>query len=228
MDVAEVYKSMLVVLDKLAVEKTALLPGNMGGKPYIEAHYMASEIKKLFVAEGLIVLPDEHMTKHEVIGREGRAPNVAVAIEAQYTILSTKDGSAVVIKGVGDGLASGTAVASNIASTNAFKNAFLRTFMVSEQSVEQASLKSTEDPTEKAEPRAIATAKGGATQQKQLAAAVLELQEQVRHEWVTRHEDDPDGYVSFGREKYGDPENWATNQTKLKALIKSIKAGEVA
>jgi len=227
METPHVYAAMLEILGKLSVEKTADLPSNMGGKPYIEAHYMAGEVKKMFVERGLIVLASEKVVRHEVIVREGRAPHVAVAIQGKYKIVSTRDGSIAKIKGVGDGLASGTAVASNIASTNAFKNAFLRTFMITEKSVEEQALKGVEDD-EKAEPRALSTAKGGATQKKEAAANVTELQDKVKAAWTEHHADDEDGYVSLGISKWGDPENWAVNMTKLKALIKSIEAGEVA
>ncbi len=228
METQHVHIAMLKILGSLSVEKTAMLPGNMGGKPYIEAHYMAGEIKKAFVAEGLIVLPEETIVRHEVVARDGRAPNVAVAIEATYTIISTVDGSRESLTGTGDGLASGTAVASNIASTNAFKNAFLRTFMITEQSVEQQALAGVADDDEKAEPRAVATARGGATQKKEVASAVTDLQDEVKNEWHALHGDDDEGYVALGNKMYGEPANWATNQTKLKSLIKSIKAGEVA
>jgi hypothetical protein len=232
-EVAHVYEAMLNVLEKLAVAKTAELPGNMGGKPYIEAHVLASEVKKLFVENKLIVLPVQRMVKHEVVSREGRAPHIAVAIEATYTIVSTVDGSMAQIQGVGDGLASGTAVASIIAGTNAMKEALMSTFLVSEQSVEQqAKAGVSDDSEEKATPRAVNTATGGATTgtapKKEIAQAVTTLQAEVKSAWAERHGDDEDGYVDLGNSKWGKPADWATNQTKLKALIKAINAGEVA
>jgi hypothetical protein len=229
--VNHVYIGMFNVLEKLAVAKTAELPGNMGGKPYIEAHVLAMEVKKLFVAEKLMVLPYQTMTKHEVVVREGRAPHIAVAMEAMYTIVSTVDGTQAHIQGVGDGLASGTAVASIIAGTNAMKNALMATFMVSEQSAEQAAKEGPVDTDTKPESRAVATAKNGATQasRKDAANAVVELQGQVKQAWAHHHGEDDDGYLALAAKMYGDDAaTWATNQTKLKGLVKAIEAGEVA
>lgn len=133
----KVYEALGKVLGAMAVEKGGVLPGNMGGKPYITAHDLAAEAKRQFVANNLILLPDEQIFKHDVINDNGRK-TVVISVRGQYTITHIEDGSSVTVGGTGDGLATGTAVASNIASTNAFKNALLRTFMVTEQSVEEA------------------------------------------------------------------------------------------
>ena len=136
--VPEVYKGIAEILKSLSVEKNGVLPGNMGGKPYITAVDTAAETKRQFVANNLIFLPSEEVVKHETIIHKDRL-NIAIVIKGTYTIVSTLDGSSVTVSGTGDGLATGTAVASNIGSTNALKNALLRTFLITEQSVEDAS-----------------------------------------------------------------------------------------
>lgn len=225
-----VYGAMLNILRSLGVEKNGDLPSNMGGKPYITAADVAKETKKLFVANDLIVIPFETITKHEVIPKGDRAPNIAVVIEAQYTILSTVDGSEVAIQGVGDGLASGTAVASNIASTNAMKNALLRTFMITEQSVEDAAKNGPADDAPAVESRAVSTAKGSPTnkENRQSPKAVQDLQDQVREAWESAHGESDSGYIDLGNAKYGDPAKWSADITSLKGLLDAIKAGEVA
>lgn len=137
-EVPHVYKALAEILKSLSVGKNGVLPGNMGGKPYITAVDAAAETKRQFVANNLIFLPDEEVIKHETIIHKDRL-NIAIVIKGTYTIVSTVDGSRVVVSGTGDGLATGTAVASNIGSTNALKNALLRTFLITEQSVEDAS-----------------------------------------------------------------------------------------
>lgn len=136
-DVPEVYRALANVIKDLAVDKNGTLPGNMGGKPYITASDVAGEVKNQFVKNSLIFLPNEEVIKQETIQFKERL-NVLITITGTYTIVSTVDGSSVVVSGTGDGLATGTAVASNIASTNAFKNALLRTFIITEQSVEDS------------------------------------------------------------------------------------------
>lgn len=132
-----VHTSLLKILKELSVAKNGTLPSNMGGKAYLTAVDVARETKTLFVEEGLIILPNETVIKHDSVILKDRI-NVLISIEGQYEIISTRDGSSVTITGVGDGLAGGTAVASNIASTNALKNGLLRTFLITEQSVEDA------------------------------------------------------------------------------------------
>lgn len=137
-EVPHVYTALAEILKHLSVEKNGQLPGNMGGKAYITAVDISAEVKRQFVANNLIFLPDEEVIKHETVMHKDRI-NTAIVIRGTYTILSTKDGSSVIVSGTGDGLATGTAVASNIGSTNALKNALLRTFLITEQSVEDAS-----------------------------------------------------------------------------------------
>lgn len=137
-EVPHVHTALAEILKHLSVEKNGQLPGNMGGKAYITAVDISAEVKRQFVANSLIFLPDEEVIKHETVMHKDRI-NTAIVIRGTYTILSTKDGSSVTVSGTGDGLATGTAVASNIGSTNALKNALLRTFLITEQSVEDAS-----------------------------------------------------------------------------------------
>lgn len=135
-EVGHVYKALGEILKSLSVAKTGVLPGSMGGKPYITAVEATAEVKRQFVEHGLIIIPNETVVEHENIVTADRAVKITIVTRGEYTIVSTLDGSSVTVSGVGDGLANGTAVASNIASTNAIKNALLRTFLITEQSVE--------------------------------------------------------------------------------------------
>lgn len=174
-EVPHVYTALAAILKSLSVGKNGVLPGNMGGKPYITAVDAAAETKRQFVENNLIFLPEEEVIKHETIIHKDRL-NVTIVIKGTYTIISTVDGSQVVVSGTGDGLATGTAVASNIGSTNALKNALLRTFLITEQSVEDASKNGTEAPaspaqrkveqTRKTPTRAASTAKDDDNQAK--------------------------------------------------------------
>lgn len=132
-----VYEALGLILYNLRVEKGGVLPGNMGGKPYITAVDASAEVKRQFVKNKLIFLPNEEVIANEHIIHKDRL-SIRILIRGSYTIVSTVDGSQVTVSGTGDGLATGTAVASNIASTNALKNALLRTFLITEQSVEDA------------------------------------------------------------------------------------------
>lgn len=136
--VPKVYTALAEVLKSLSVAKGGVLPGNMGGKAYITAVDASAEVKRQFVDNNLIFLPNEEVIRHENLYNNNRL-QVSIVITGTYTIVSTEDASSVVISGTGDGLATGTAVASNIASTNALKNALLRAFLITEQSVEDAS-----------------------------------------------------------------------------------------
>lgn len=133
----KIHAALASVLSNMSVAKGGMLPGNMGGKPYITAVDLAAEAKRQFVENGIIFVPNEEVTKHEVL-TDGNRKTVVVGIRGEYTLIHVEDGSSLTISGIGDGLATGTAVASNIASTNAQKNALLRTFMVTEQSAEDA------------------------------------------------------------------------------------------
>ena len=140
-----VYMALAAILKSLSVEKNGQLPGNMGGKPYITAVDASAEVKRQFVENNLIFLPNESVFRHEVIAHKDRL-NTTIVITGEYTIVSTVDGSKVTVAGTGDGLAGGTAVASNIASTNALKNALLRTFLITEQSVEDSAKQGSDAP----------------------------------------------------------------------------------
>lgn len=226
--IPEVYTSMLNILSKLGVAKGGTLPANMGGKPYITAVDVSREVKTLFVEEKLIVLPSERVVNHETIILKDRI-NVAIAIEGTYTFVSTKDGSTATVTGVGDGLAGGTAVASNIASTNALKNGLLRTFLITEQSAEDAAKNGPEDAP--AENRALAAANNGATAPIASAAtpsAAKAVQQDIKNTVANIKTDtgvEP-SYTKIGNRLYPEDKTWATNITKLKAILKAIKDGE--
>lgn len=152
-----VHEAMANILKHLSVDKAGTLPGNMGGKPYITAVDTSAEVKRQFVENELIFLPDEEVLHHENIVMGDRSVKITIVVKGSYTFISTKDGSRETVSGTGDGLANGTAVASNIASTNALKNALLRTFLITEQSVEDEAKTPTES---KAAPsRAVTQAK---------------------------------------------------------------------
>lgn len=136
-DTPHVYGALANILKNLSVAKGGVLPGNMGGKSYITAVDASAEVKRQFVENDLIFLPNEEVIENEHFIHKDRV-SIRIVIRGVYTIVSTVDGSSVTVSGVGDGLATGTAVASNIGSTNALKNALLRTFLITEQSVEDA------------------------------------------------------------------------------------------
>lgn len=233
--VPQVYNAIAAVLNALSVEKGGQLPSNMGGKPYITATDLNNEVKRQFVENNLILLPSEHELKHDVIQFKERL-NVAVSIEGTYTIVSTEDGSSVVVQGVGDGLASGTAVASNIASTNALKNALLRTFLVTEQSVEDQAKNGTggddREPT-KAEQR---VEQGRNTPNPATGAGVVDpqikaLQDQIKAATIARQEVEPDFpvYTQFASKYLGaDALGWSKSVEKLTRVLAAIKGGEAA
>lgn len=191
--VPAVYPALANILKSLQVDKNGVLPGNMGGKPYLTAVDVSAEAKKQFVDNNLVILPQESVVKHENIVTSDRAVKITVVIEGTYTIVSTEDGSSVVVSGTGDGLANGTAVASNIASTNALKNALLRTFLITEQSVED---ESKNGPKESAEPkpRAVQSAKKSVTK-----GTNDELKSKIRG-WIGDSEDNRNKAVATQEE----------------------------
>lgn len=136
--VPHVYRALGKILNSLSVGKNGTLPGNMGGKSYITAVDASAEVKRQFVENNLVFIPNEEVISNEHIIHKDRM-NIRIVIRGEYTIVSTEDSSQVTVSGVGDGLATGTAVAANIGSTNALKNALLRTFLITEQSVEDDS-----------------------------------------------------------------------------------------
>lgn len=222
-----IHEAMHAILGELGVAKNGVLPGNMGGKPYITASDVAKEVKALLVKNDAFVLPVETVNKHEIIQSNNRL-QVAVVIEGQYTFVSTKDGSSVTVQGVGDGLATGTAVASNIASTNALKNAMLRTFMITEQSVEDAAKNGVPDEDAPA-PRAVqAATKGATTKAAPKGDNIQAKQTAVREAWEAINGEGDTGYVQLGNKVTGkSPAEWATSSSDLDALLKAIHDGEV-
>lgn len=230
-NVPHVHQGMFNILKYLSVEKTGVLPGNMGGKPYIPAHEIAAEVKRKLVENDMIVIPTEVIESHEVIEANNRL-TTAMVISGEYTFVSLKDGSRETVTGTGDGLANGTAVASNIASTNAMKNALLRTFMITEQSVEDYA-KNGIDESPAAQPKAVRQAAGGTTQAPRGAAAVgdktKELQSQIRAKAAEIKEAtgvEPQ-FGKIGNRLFGGDKSWATNATKLAKVLKAIEDGEV-
>lgn len=170
--VPAVYTSLAKVLEAMSVEKGGTLPGNMGGKPYITAVDLSLEAKRQFVANSIVMIPNEKVIKHENILANNRT-TISIVVEGTYELVSTIDGSSATISGVGDGLAIGTAVASNIASTNALKNALLRAFLVTEQSVEEAAKVGVPDAPAEATQKPAAAAKEGITEVKQKILAII-------------------------------------------------------
>lgn len=144
-EVPHVYKALGKILSALSVEKNGTLPSSMGGKGYITAVDASAEVKRRFVENDLVFIPNEEVISNEHIVHKDRL-NIRIVIRGEYTIASTVDGSSVTVSGIGDGLATGTAVAANIGSTNALKNALLRTFLITEQSVEDESKNGSAEP----------------------------------------------------------------------------------
>lgn len=230
-----VYVALAKILAALSVEKGGTLPSNMGGKPYITAADVSLEVKRQFVENDLIYLPNESVIWHEYITANNRL-QVGLGITGEYTIVSTVDGSNVQVSGTGDGLATGTAVASNIASTNALKNALLRTFLITEQSVEDAAKQGVEGGAEAAGPspaaRAVTKAKtAGATKVAAPTsnAGLKDAQAAVKDAWREVYGELPDfneqGYMELGKSKFNS--GWATRVKDLTELADAIRKGEV-
>ena len=146
--VPAIYESIANVLKHMQVNKDGVLPGNLGGGAYFKASDLFDETKRQFVENDIIILPMEHETSkqvHQQVNGNTTKNIITITIEGTYTLVSTKDGSSVVIGGTGDGIAMGTAVAANVGSTNALKNALLRFLLVTEQAVERASMEGIPD-----------------------------------------------------------------------------------
>ena len=133
--VPAIYGAILAVMNELGVDKNGTLPSQMGGKGYVTASDLSSEVKKAFVKHGIVGFPREREVAKEIIIFKERL-NIAITVETTYKLVSTVDGSTEEVSGVGDGLATGTAVSANIASTNALKNVLMRLLLITEQSVE--------------------------------------------------------------------------------------------
>lgn len=227
-EVPHVYTGMLEVLRHLSVEKNGVLPGNMGGKPYITAHDIAAEVKRKVVENNLIVLPSESIYKHEVIQANNRL-TIAMVIEGSYTFVSTLDQSTATVTGVGDGLAAGTAVASNIASTNALKNALLRTFLITEQSVEDAAKNGPGEV--EAAPKALTAARNGSAKTPVTAGTsngnLNEVREKIKAQSKANNPAEPTYYTKLGDSMFPG-EDWKTNASKLGKLLEALEKGELA
>lgn len=216
--VPHVYQALAQILKSLSVEKNGVLPGTMGGKPYITAVDASAEVKRQFVANNLVFVPSERVVRHESIVHKDRL-NLVVVVEGNYEIISTVDGSIVSISGVGDGLALSTAVASNIASTNALKNALLRTFLITEQSVEDEGKNgATEAPASTAVKKATATPTGSYTTKES------PTKKAIREEFVDKGIVDRD---TVNRLVKTVRESGATGDTVFDEVLNKLRAGEV-
>ncbi len=191
-EVPHVYTALAGILKSLSVPKGGVLPGNMGGKPYITAVDAAAEVKRQFVDNDLIFLPNEEVIKHENIVTADRAVKITIVIKGTYTIISTVDGSQVTISGIGDGLANGTAVASNIGSTNALKNALLRVFLITEQSVEDAAKSGPAETTPSAATRALDNARNTSTTPPSPRGKTTADQDKIRVNYIESGKMTPD------------------------------------
>lgn len=191
-EVPHVYTALAEILKSLSVPKGGVLPGNMGGKPYITAVDAAAEVKRQFVDNDLIFLPNEEVIKHENIVTADRAVKITIVIKGTYTIISTVDGSQVTISGIGDGLANGTAVASNIGSTNALKNALLRVFLITEQSVEDAAKSGPAETTPSATTRALDNARNTPTTPSAPRGKTTADQDKIRVNYIESGKMTPD------------------------------------
>jgi len=220
-EVPEVYKALAEILKSLSVAKGGTLPGNMGGKPYITAVDASAEVKRQFVANDLIFLPNEEVVRHENL-TVGNSLKVAIVIRGEYTIISTRDASKVSISGTGDGLATGTAVASNIASTNALKNALLRAFLITEQSVEDAA-KNGEAPTQ-AQAQATAAQARVAKAQPVAQGKVQSTKDEIRVNYIEK------GLISgpevnAAHEKY--TKAGKNSAQAMEAVLADLKSGKL-
>lgn len=220
-EVPEVYKALAEILKNLSVAKGGTLPGNMGGKPYITAVDASAEVKRQFVANDLIFLPNEEVVKHENL-TVGNSLKVAIVIRGEYTIISTKDASQVAISGTGDGLATGTAVASNIASTNALKNALLRAFLITEQSVEDAA-KNGEQPTAGEKQASAAQQRVANAQTRPAAGGVQSTKDKLRVNYIET------GKVTSGElnDRVAAYQSKGKNQAQaMEAVLKDLEGGK--
>lgn len=230
-----VHVALAEILKSLSVEKGGTLPQNMGGRPYITAGDLFSEVKRQFVEHDLIFVPDEHVIEHTIIQHDSGRNTVAISVNGSYQIISTIDGSEITFGGVGDGLATGTAVASNIASTNALKNALLRTLLVSETAVEDAAKNGTDVDADRKTPA-----------QQKIEAATKALDEaasvkQIKR-WVSNggEVDEATGAIAelpggaltganvtaIAKRLHGDGKEWQKDEVKSKQVANVILSGE--
>lgn len=220
--VGAVHRAIFKILGELSVEKNGTLPSNLGGKPYIAAVDLFSEVKRKLVENNLIVIPFSREKSKQVVEAANGRLTVATTTEGEYTLFSIEDGSTALIGDTGDGLAIGSAVASNISSTNAMKNALLRTFLVSEQSTEDAAKAGIESP------ERVPAKSAGPTLADQL---------QVIKGWITTAgiEDEKGELIpltatevnAVGARVTGDEtgKKWKTDVAQVTKVIDALKAG---
>lgn len=204
-----VYTALARILSALSVEKNGQLPANMGGKAYISAVDLSLEVKRQFVENHLILVPNEAVERHEII-QDGARKSVFIVIRGEYQVVSTEDSSTVTISGIGDGIAVGSAVAANIGSTNALKNALLRTFLVTEQSVEDEGKNGPKEA-----PEAVRRQQ---TEPEQPVEDVSKIRARIKE--VAGDRD----YMALGSEKFG--KGWTSDGDKLRELLAMLEAGE--
>lgn len=227
MATGKVYEGVANTLKHLSVEKNGVLPGNMGGKPYITAHDIAAEVKRKFVENNLIFLPKETVVKHENIQANNRL-QVSIVVTGEYTIVSAEDGSSLTVSGTGDGLATGTAVASNIASTNALKNALLRTFLITEQSVEEAAKNGLPDAAPSPAQAKIAKAQGGGVTRKSTGSPTTAGEYRTAILAAVKNGGGVADYEKVGNRISGKQKSeWLNDVEVLGGVLKALEAGEV-
>jgi len=228
MATGKVYEGVANTLKHLSVEKNGVLPGNMGGKPYITAHDIAAEVKRKFVENNLIFLPKETVVKHENIQANNRL-QVSIVVTGEYTIVSAEDGSSLTVSGTGDGLATGTAVASNIASTNALKNALLRTFLITEQSVEDAAKNGVPEESSSPAQAKIAKAQGGGqATRKSTGSPTTAGEYRTAILAAVKNGGGVADYEKVGNRISGKQKSeWVNDIEVLSGVLKALEAGEV-
>ena len=133
----KVYAAIHKVLKALQVDKNGELPTNLGGKAYATSEAVSNGVKKLFVANNLILEANETVAHIDTPDFGDKKSRFLITITGTYRAIHIEDGSSISFSGTGMGLATGTAIAANIGSTFALKNALMRQFLISEDSVER-------------------------------------------------------------------------------------------
>lgn len=221
-----VYAAIHKVLKALQVDKSGMLPGNMGGKAYMTAEDISNEVKRLFVANNLILQSNEEVVTDSVADLGDKKMRFQTTIKGTYTAIHIEDGSTMSFSGTGQGLATGTAVAANIASTFSLKNALLRTFLISESGVEQDGQTEQAAPKQNSAQQAAAKATTApATIKKAPAGANAAAQKRVKEKMDdgTYDRDRVTALNAKIAEKLGKPKG-----DVLVELEKALEAGEVA
>ena len=133
----KVYASIHAVLKALQVDKNGDLPSSMGSGKYATAEAVSNGVKKLFVANNLILEANETVAHVDTPDFGDKKTRFAIVITGTYRAIHIEDGSFITFSGTGAGLATGTAIAANIASSFSLKNSLQRQFLISEDSVER-------------------------------------------------------------------------------------------